>query len=290
MVKFQRRTTKKRTMKKSRKTIRPSSTFAKAVTKVIDRKAETKFACFYQSYNPGTTTPSTGFYGNRGWAVQNQLISSNATDILRLITKVNIGTSQNSRIGEQITPLSLAVKGAVRVAYSLLAGYTPTNIKVVIYVLQHVSLKDYTNLQTQNDFTQLLMAGDSAGPGFTTPFNGEVVNADMPVNTSTYRVLKKKIVTLRYAGADSGTGNPPTNFSVANAHNYYGEFTFSLSKSLPKSLKYGESVLSTDPTNSSIFMCMGSYEQDALSLPPSTITPLTFFEQTYMSTMKYKDM
>jgi len=276
---------------------RAGSVLKQVIKKVIKGSAETKQKMFYQSTSgAGNTNRATGTYNDRGWALQDGSISTkvapnvNNTDLLQLIPEVEQGASDNQRIGDQITPTSLVVHGRVRVALATeLNTFTPTDIKVVIYVLQHVSLKDYTNLYAQNQFSQLLENGENT----TVLFNGQSWQSRLPVAKQYYRLLKKKIITLRYAGAVSNTGNPPTNVSVANSHNWFAEYSMSLGKHLPAKLKYPENNVAAptlnEPTNSSIFMCMGYYNQ---SEPASggTFLSNTLLEQTYVSTLSWKDL
>lgn len=261
------------------------------IRRVVTGIAETKTASFYQTYNNGTTPGrATGAFASRGYATQNNEILNNPTDIFQLIPAVAQGNSDNQRLGDQITPTSLTVKGEVRVRkQNILDANVPLDIKVVIYVLQHVSLKDYTNLYSQNNFNQLLETGENS----TVRFYGNSVSPKLKVANQYYRVLKRKIITLRHAGVTNYTGGLNYAVSQANAHNWFGEYTFSLGKHLPKTLKYPEnSVTGTtlnEPTNSSIFMCMGFYDQN--ENPDLTVVPTNGqLEQFYVSQLTWKDM
>lgn len=272
---------------------------ATAIKKVVRAQAETKEALFYQSYNDGTvTTRATGLYVNRGYARQNDEIINNNTDILQLIPFVAQGTADNQRLGDQITPVGLIVKGAVRVRYPSLhpatTAYQATNIKVCLFVLQHVSLKDYGNLYTSNKFDQLLENGEQA----TNRFYGNSTSIRQSIAKQYYRVLKRKVITLRYAGSDlvgtAGSLPGPTSMnSIANSHTWYADYTLNLSKSLPKTLKYPENstpaVTVNEPTNSSIFMCMGYYRMDE-SPDLTDVATNSDIEQTYISHLTWKDM
>jgi len=260
-------------------------TIEQRVARAISRSAETKQVAWYSGplYN--------GTYGNQGYQTHNCQILSNPTDILRLIPYLTTGVLDNNRIGEKVSPKSLIVNGSLRLSDSVI-GQTDAqfreDIVAVIYVLQHVTLKSYVTLGNANDFNQLLRTGENT----TTPFLGSAVQSQMPVEDAYYRLLSKKKIRLRYAGAipGSATGVPVNAYvSVANAHSYYADFKFNLSKHLPKQFKYPETPVtiagSSDPTNSSIFMCVGFYNMDG-SLPPLTQT----MEIQYVSQLKFKDM
>lgn len=269
----------------------------KAVLSLVRGQAETKRATFFQTASSGAPPPAiaTGLYSGRGWALQNNEITSNVTDILQLIPYVTQGDNDFERIGQRIKPVSLTVKGALRITGTLIAGnsigspptVTPQNYHVNLYVLQHVSLKTYSSLRANNDFTQLLQTGE----GTTTGFIGEALSHALPVATQYYRVLARKTVVLKYAG---NVFSAPGVGSVSNAHSWYANYEFNLSKHLPATLQYPEATfplpnpqVDDAPTNSSIFMCMG-YCTELNTNPP--VGADANLEQTYVSSLLYKDM
>jgi len=225
------------------------------------------------------------------------MISTNNTDIHQLIPYVRPGTDDWERIGKKINVSSLIVQGAVRVWLPILnnqvpetyPNFAPTNVTVVIYVLQHVSLKDYPNLYTNNNFTQML----SNGVGGTTNFAGEYVNSIMPIASQYYRLLKKKYIKLKYAGVvprpNSITANEPV--SISNGHQWFANYSLSLGKLIPKQLKFPEETAGPNiidqPTNSSVFMCIGCYNE----YEPPNAQPFQslIFEQTYLSKLTFTD-
>jgi len=290
---------KKATKKKS-SGVAKSSNLRKRIINVLLNQAETKQAMFYQSLNDGTNPDrASGDWFDRGWAVQNNLIQTNNVDIHQLIPFIESGTEPNQRIGDKITPIGLTVSGSIRIRLStLLVNYTPADIKVVMYVLQHVSLKDYNSLYANNDFKSLLENGENT----SVPFYGTPIEAKLPVNRKSYRLIKKKVMSLRYAGAVSNTGNPATNFSVANCHDYYVDYTMDLTKALPAKLTYPENdvngvplptTVQSTPTNSSIFMCLGFYDKEETLIrpdPDSGPTSKPWIQQTYVSRLTWKDL
>jgi len=270
----------------------------KMVQRIINRGLEKKESVFYGSYNDGSSPArAIGGYANRGWSAQNPKIDTNTTDIMQLIPYVQVGQDDYERIGKQITPKSLRVKGACRVwlpaivsAEASASSYAPTNISVVLYVLQHVSLKDYPNLYASNDFTQML----STGVGGTTNFVGEFVNSLMPVASQYYKVIKKKIIKLKYAGLwprPFPTTAPVTPVGIPNSHQWFANYSINLDKALPAKLKFPEenapAPLQNQPTNSSIFMCMGCYNE--YELPNAQPFASIVFENTYFSKLKFTD-
>lgn len=271
------------------KSARATGALAQAIRKVVRGSSETKMVSWYNG-----PVPSNGTYAQANYVLQNPTITSNATDIQRLIPYVVQGISDNQRIGETISPVSLNLQGTVMVNIANLpptagnVGVT-TDIYVVIYILQHVTYKSYTALAPAtggNDFTQLLRTGENTTVGF----QGHVWDSQMPVEDAYYRLLKKKKYRLRYAGKGTTSGGDPPGpawLSVPNTVSYRAEYNMNLSKYLPKKLKYPENTTvpgANDPTNSSLFMCMGCYQGNGL------VDNSWTFSQQYVTHLKYKDL
>jgi hypothetical protein len=257
------------------------------IKRVVKGQAETKYRTYYSGGVLGPLV-DPGDYSLRAYTLQNQFISSNITDIHRLIPSVLQGVGDHQRIGVKITPTSLVVTGNFTVnLQSIWNNNIPRDMVVVMYVLQHVTLKDYTSLVAGNDFTQLLETGEQG----TARFNGDIQSAQLPVNRQIYRLLAKKVIPLRYAGVYPAGVAFTAPVSVANAHNYQASYKLNLTKHLPKVLTYNETVASGlglgDPTNSSIFMACAWYEMNG-GIPPTTGSAL--FQQEYVSHFHYKDL
>lgn len=266
---------------------RTKKTTTAIVKKVVNSMAESKMAIWYNvADTPGSGTPGT--YATSGWSYKNQAINSNVTDIKRLLPQIAIGNDDNQRNGVQISPFSLITRGAVAVNTQEQLN-TPNNIYVVIYVLQHVTYKSYAALNSGNDFTQLLNTGENT----TVAFAGKQIQKDLLVDRSYYRLLKKKVIPLRYAGLTSFAASPTnTVASMANSHRYHANFTLNLSKKLPAVLKYPEvgNPNPNDPVNCSIFLCAGFYSMDDLLNTIIPVTNSTSMALTYTSALRYKDI
>jgi len=270
----------------------------KQVVRIVHGQAETKTVAFYQTSNAGNfNARSPGLFSQRGWAVQNNAISNNFGDIHQLIPFLQQGTDDNTRIGQRVTVTRLQVRGAVRVNVATnITNNTPTDLKVFMFVLQHVSLKDYASLFAQNNFNQLLETNEPANlTAGTVAFTGIPQNAAMSVAKQYYKVCHRKEITLRYAGIQPG--GSVTEISIANCHTWYAEYSLDLTKDIPKVLQYPETDTSPvaipftqhTPTNSSLFMSFGFV--DWLNPNNSTIEPTSSqIEQTYVSRLSFKDM
>jgi len=268
----------------------------RAVKAIVRGEAETKRTNWYQDFNDGTvTTKATGFYSTAGWAVQSNRITLNNTDILRLIPSVAEGTDDYERIGTKIRPVSLNVKGQIRIRFSFLnaaVSTVPQNLTIDLYVLQHVRLKDYNSLYGLNNFTDLL----ETGGGATQAYSGVPINSAMRVANENYKVLQRRRITLRYAGVINAGVATQVPFAQPQDHTWYAEYNLNLTKHLPKVLTYPEgtsgagpvpSVVLDAPTNSSIFMCMGYASW--YTNPNFSGDEEAAIEQTYVSEMGFKD-
>lgn len=276
--------------RKSKPMAKLSKPMKRAIKQVIRGESETKTCTFYQSLNNGgSVLPATGLFADRGWALQNNTIANNQTDILQLIPFIPEGTSDWERIGKVIRPTRLNVKGSLRVISNrVVTPSTVTNIDVYMYILQHVSLKDYENLRASNVFTQLLDTNE----GGTINFQGNALDPFMPVSSQYYKVLTRRKIALKFGGAILPGGTLTTPVSIANAHQWYASYSLDLTKHVPKKLTFPDDGVTTaaqnSPTNSSMFMCFGFV--DNLVGSPSGALQLAWLEQTYVANLSFKDM
>lgn len=287
-----RRTGKKVSFKRTGKT---SKALVNAISKVINRKAETKMAVFYGGAG---LFPQSGTYANRAYSTQNQFISSTTSDLKWLCPNVVQGNDDAQRIGDQITPISMRIDGVVKVANTILTTNPPPPVDVyaVIYVLTHKVYKSYEGLLGQpavppatgyvggNDFTQLLKNGENV----TTIFSGNWWAAHQPVANQYYNVLAKKVIRLRFAGLYTSSG---ASVSIANSHDYQANWSVTLTeKDLPARLKYPQSTITSAfadaPLNFAPFLCVGYYNADGTN----TATPQAVIDVSYVSKLFYKDM
>lgn len=295
-----RRYRRKAPKRKSKPVAKLSKPMRRAIKQVIKGQAETKHTSFYQTYNPGTPPPvvATGLYASRGYALQNNVIANNISDILQLVPYVTQGTDNWNRLGQKITVQNLTLHGSVRVALPILQAVPLSllsNLKVVIYVLQHRTLKSYDSLRSLNNFNQLLDTGE----GTTAGFGGQVCDDKMPVSSNYYTVCHRKVIRLKWAGVqpNSTSEAPVTSLSIANCGEWKADFTIDLTKDIPKVLEFPDQTSPAvplppttvnAPTNSSLFMCMGFINDGG----PSNLSAPTVgqIEQTYVSRLLFKDL
>jgi len=265
----------------------------KTVKGVLKNQSETKMAVFFNGpvANPSPLRNSTGLFADAAPVSQNQFITDNTTDILKLLPDVPLGTGDNNRNGRSINPTSCMVRCKVMISPTTTgeAGWAngfAYDLTMVAYMLQHVSYKTYSNLHASNDFGQLL----DQGQGTSINFNGSFSAANLPVEKGYYRLLAKRTHRLRASGIPKGATaivSPPTN---NNAHTQCYEWTWNLGKHLPKKLIYPEESVSVangqnEPLNAAPFWCVGYYNTDGSVASTGVID----IQQEYTSILKYKD-
>lgn len=257
----------------------------RAIKNIVRGQAETKMVTYY---NGPVGTPSSGLLADAAPVSQNQNISVNNTDILRLIPDVSQGPADNNRIGDTIRPVSLVGKFQVMISPISTggAGWQNNNaydLTVVAYCLKHVSYKTYTSLYTSNDFSKMLKVGD----GTTKSFAGKYPDSTMEVHPGYYQVLHKKKIYLRSSGYF--TGGSGVGISNNNSHPLQHEWTWNLTKHLPKTLQYPENNVTTidvdRPLNAAPFWCVAYYNTDGTMSSQPTI----WIQQQYTTILKFKD-
>lgn len=269
--------------KSKQKKVANKKAITEIVKSVVNKNMETKLKMYYSNANG---LAGDGTVAQASTAPHNQFITSNQFDILRLLPFVYQGTTDSERIGESIRPIKLDVHGTLQIDYAnRLTPEVPTEIYAVVYVLEHVFIKQYTSLFSQNNFAQLLSDGQNNNQAF----EGDYISSTMPVSKQYYKLLKKKVIPLRYAGSEGAV--TVGAYSIANAHQYRANFMFSLGeKGLPASLKYPENTGTViagqnDPTNSAIFMCVGFYNMNSFE----TTQNLNHLQAQYTTALYYKD-
>lgn len=270
---------------------RSKKAVTKLVKKVLNSKAETKMVTFFGGpvSNPSPLRNSTGTFTDAAPTSQNQFITSNTTDILKIIPDVAQGTSDNSRNGKSISPVSgsLHCKVMISPVSTGGAGWQNNNaydLHMVAYLLQSVTFKTYTALAAGNDFNKMLDVGD----GTTTNFDGSFSAANLPVEKGYYRLLATKRKLLRSSGYF--TGGSGVGISNNNSHPLVHEWKWNYGKHLPKKLVYPEEDVAVaggqnEPLNSSLFWCVGYYRTDGAVATTGQI----YIQQEYTSIMKFKD-
>lgn len=265
------------------------SAIKNVVKSVLNKRSETKMRTWFGGANfpaaqgyPGLPQP------------QNGLISSNTTDIHALVPQVAQGTDDYERIGTRINPVHLSADFDVTINQAYLNSNNPIaqNVVAVFYFLQHKIYRDYTSLGVDNNFTQLLDVGD----GTTTKFAGNPTDMSLPIAKQFYQLLKRVVIPLRNSGQwVGGTTGPVGQIANNNSDNFHRRFSVNLTKHLPKTLTYPETLSGTGatttlwPTNTSMFWAVGVYNMDLTSTAAGQ-TPPSYIQVQYVSKMAFKDL
>jgi len=211
-----------------------------AIQRVIDRNVETKYV-MYRPYNN-----TSGLMLNTNFT---QAINSSA-EAYALIPPISLGDGDHQRTGNVIAPTSLTIKGFV----SLLENATDSAfLDVDIYILRHKAIKDVTYQTQLGNLADLLNAGNGLNVGY----DGSWTNSAMPINGSTYQLIKHKKVRL-----EKGWGDANTYISLAaDARAAYNanpkhQKNFSIKVKMPKKLQY-KSDADTTPSMDYPFMVLG---------------------------------
>lgn len=270
--------------RKTKRTKALSTVQRKQVLNIVKGSAETKLVAWYSS------SLFDGEFSTSGIVPQNGSIVTNATDILRIVPKIKQGTDDNERIGQDVVPVSCKVNCKVLLTPTLASGVGTNqgysyNLMAVAYCLQHVALKTYTALAANNNFTQMLKIGN----GNTTNFAPQFQYGTLPVEDGYYKVLAKKKMVLRSSGIIGASPIPQNVGTNNNSHQICHEWTWDITKHLPKKLKFPETTAvapTDDPTNAAPFWCVGYYTLDGL--PVGSGAPVQLFQQ-YASFLYFKD-
>lgn len=138
-----------------------------------------------------------------GWVVENALHNSaiSSADCYSVINAIPQGTTENTRIGSSIKPLSLTVSGVV----SINPGYNPdTRVMYArVIIATQKSIKRAGATAGNVDAAHLLLSGD-ATTGPEEDFDGTRRTLQYPVNKDNFRVYYDKIFPLYPTSAASG--------------------------------------------------------------------------------------
>lgn len=266
------------------------SAIKNVVKSVLNKKSETKMTNLYG----GVSSPGVpALYPGNAQAF-NARIFTNATDINFILPPVFQGIDDWNRIGTKTQPVSLRLnmKISINPVYINTSSPVQRNLVAVLYVLEHKVLKDYISLVNLNNFTQLLDTGN----GNTNAFYGSPTDVDMPIAKQFYKLCVKKVIPLRCDGAwIGGTIASPGQVSNGNSDSWSKSLSLNLTKFLPKTLTYPETISGSAtpstlyPTNCGLFWSVGFYNMDLQYTAPPGV-PSSDIQVQYNSVLAFKDM
>lgn len=248
--------------RKTKKAAKLSPPVVKAVKNILNAQTETKLKI--------ANVISDGVTFTRG-------ITSTA-EVYSCLPPVAVSTTSansHTRVGDQITPTSLVVKGRVSFTDNLALS---RNITVHIFCLSAHAVRNFDNY-TAIPITSLL----DNGAGSDVNFDGTVGRSMYPVNRESFTVHKYLKFPL-YKGYNN------TNASVstpADSSVFIGRTSkeFTIRIKTPKVLKYA--LAGNYPQNFAPFLCMGwTYNDDAtMGDAPARIISMN----SCKSYLRYKD-
>lgn len=222
------------------------------VKHLINRKSETK----YVSHTCENQT------------VHNSAITGG--DIIPVLPSIPQGTTDYTRLGDSIRPISLKVKGLLSANRNAI-----TDNKVLlarILVLSSKSNKSTTSLPTGVIFNNMFKPNDDTATTVG-PFTGDQRQLSWPVNTDAYRVHYDKVVRIAPSSPE-GTEEQPASF-----------VRWTAKVTCPAAFDYDNTSAGDFPTNFAPFMAIGYAYADGTG--PDTVTPkLVSYANSYL---KFKD-
>lgn len=227
----------KKTIKKAIRSAKVHN-FNRAVSKVISRKAETKVVNYEEwmnIYGP----KSLDFTSGAGGVQCLTPMSSTSTGYSFNIPQ---GTAQGERVGNEIIPVSLKLRGVIRAEsyFENTTNYNPCPLYVTLWVVklrQHLN-DTFTDLSTvtQNSFFQM----GSVSQGFT----GTLIDLVRDVNQDHIQLIARKTYKVGYQNYVSAFGlNQPNNYNQQYSNNdspHARMFKLDLTKHLPKTMKFND--------------------------------------------------
>jgi len=223
---------------------RPSKTLKEQISRIVEGKQETKFVLDAPWNFDSNISLET-------WTGFTSGITSTA-EVYALIPKVQQGTDDHNRIGQQIQPVSLTTKVN-------LALYTQhsQNVYVDVFFCHSRTVKSANNTSSVV-VSKLLNAGDGTNVGY----DGTSFTSTLPINKTEFTVIARRRIKLEKVG-----GNPnyelDTSLGTSTISPSKYCYTFDQKIKLPQRLVY-EQASSQYPSNTFPFMMLGFCGADAM--------------------------
>lgn len=253
------RGTAKRSVRKTKRSPKVSTTVKKYVTQALHKNMENKLKVNY-----GT----------------NQTIENSAasTCTYPLIIATSQGTSEADRIGNNIK----VVKGQYKVAINLLPYDATTNqypnpCWVNIWIVKDLRVQTQATTMDATSYANFFSIGST-----TVGFQGNTFDTIAPVNKEGFRVLKKYKFRLGVTSAFSA-GMPSYNQSYFDNSQMSKILTINWGKYVKKTLKYNDSV-SSQCQNDNLYIVYQINPCDGSAAANQKICEIHYF-----NTMEFED-
>lgn len=160
----------------------------------------------------------TKFVTERNDQSFNSPITAGFAEMYSLIPKVQEGLENWQRENDDLQPTNIRTNWHI----ALSTAARSMNIRVVLYCLQHKSIKHYPDLSALSGLPafqpKFLKSGNSSGNGIQT-YNGSIGDEDLPVNKEEYTLLKKFTFNLM-----ANVGSPNGDVTAGNSPNTLPSF------------------------------------------------------------------
>jgi len=234
--------------------------------RAIRRNVETKMASYLYGY--------TGF---------NSAITATTGDMINFLPQIQEGTAQNQRIGHQIKPLKLVIRGFVNFFNPGANNIQASSIGARLFCYQDKATRSYTSSVFNSELLDIGGNGQS--------FVGNTIDYVLPHNNDQFTFyLDKKMRMLKPFGLmNSGSaiitaGGTPDMISTGSG--LFQPFTITLTqKQLPSQLKYDPAESSIWPVNFAPRISLGYC--DLFNFSPDTLT--TKLAMEFCATLYYED-
>lgn len=204
---------------------------SKKITKVVRRMAETKQ--FQHEIN-------RQFFDYQ----------IDTTDVISLMPQLTQGTTQSTRIGNKVSPVSVRLKLSLTVSYF---GGNASPTYVDVYIFKMKSKDFYSGKPTNADMSSFLQDGSAA-----TPYVGAELDGLRPVNSDMFTIVSHKRITLFNPNTATAT------YAFVGSINPNKALTYNLTKFYKKALIYDDNT--SDTTNDNLYLAVGGSQTDG-SIP-----------------------
>lgn len=269
-----------------------SPTQAQSLVRYMGRNEETKYMATQLHLNTSLDA-----------AIHSIGQPATGSDWMPLVPKISVGVGENQRIGREVKPIKCRVDVALTFNQNIgeATAYTQFSqqIYAVMYILRPKAYKNYALLETAGStfnpapWGQLLDYGDGTSGPFGQIVAPGVLNTNtshlqLPIETSEFTLVRKKIVKLTRNGGEMNWGLPANQGPTPNlpSSSFKGSFSFKLPK-----LKYDDTQVNFGgyPTNTALSICFGYVTADNLNSPNSGQPLSNLLNVTSRAHIWYKD-
>jgi len=218
-----------------------------------------------------------------GYQAFNSTITGTIGDMLNVLPQIAEGTAQNQRIGHQIKPIKLIIRGFVNFFNPGANNIQACAVGARLFCYQDKATRSYTSSVFNNELLDIGGAGQA--------FIGNTIDYVLPHNNDqfTFYMDKKMKMYKPFGLMNTGSailtaGGTPDMISVGSG--LFHPFTITLtSKHLPAQLKYDPTESSVWPVNFAPRLSLGY--ADLFNFSPDTLT--TKVAMQFCSTLYYED-